>query len=72
VFRLSLPPPQLTINLSGNNLIVSWPFSVAGFALQTNSNLGTTNWGDYGGAVINNSVTNSLPTGNLFFRLEQQ
>ena len=62
VFGLSLPLPQLTINPLGNNLIVSWPLSTTGFILQTNGNLGTTNWGNYGGPVINNSVTDSLPT----------
>jgi uncharacterized repeat protein (TIGR03803 family) len=71
VFRLSLPLPQLAINLSGNNLIVSWPLSVAGFTLQTNDDLNTTNWVNYDGAVINNSVTNLPIARSLFFRLQQ-
>jgi uncharacterized repeat protein (TIGR03803 family) len=75
VFSLTLGPavsaPPLTINLSGTVLTVSWPFSAAGFTLQTNGNLSATNWANYGGTVINNSVTNSLPAGNLFFRLQQ-
>ena len=61
--------PLLTITYSGNQAIVSWPSSVTGWTLQTNANLGTTNWVNFGGTVINNSVTNSPPTGNLFFRL---
>jgi hypothetical protein len=44
---------------------------VTGWTLQTNNNLGTGTWGNYGGTVVNNSVTNSTPTGNLFFRLTQ-
>lgn len=69
LFAVQMPgAPLLTITYSGNQAIVSWQSSVTGWTLQTNSNLGTTNWGNYGG-VIDNSVTNSPPTGNLFFRL---
>ncbi len=28
-------------------------------------------WGNYFGLVVNNSATNSPPTGNVFFRLKQ-
>jgi hypothetical protein len=69
LFAVQMPgAPLLTITYSGNKAIVSWSPSVTGWTLQTNSNLGTTNWVNYGG-VVNNSVTNSPPTGNLFFRL---
>jgi hypothetical protein len=61
--------PLLTINYSGNQAIVSWPSSASGWTLQTNNNLATGVWNNYGGQVVNNSVTNSRPTGNLFFRL---
>ena len=63
--------PVLTITYLGNQAIVSWPASVAGWTLQTNSNLATSNWGNYPGTVVNNTVTNSPPKGTLFFRLEQ-
>ncbi len=63
--------PLLTISYAGNQAIVSWSSSATGWTLQTNSNLGTGNWGNYIGTVVNNSVTNSSPTGNLFFRLKQ-
>jgi hypothetical protein len=61
--------PLLTITYAGNQAIVSWSPSATGWTLQTNNNLATGTWGNYGGAVINNTVTNSPPTGNLFFRL---
>ena len=61
--------PLLTITFAGNQAIVSWSPSVTGWTLQTNSNLATPSWGNYSGAVVNNSVTNSPPKGNLFFRL---
>jgi len=63
--------PLLTITYSGNQAIVSWPPSVTGWTLQTNNNLATGTWGNYLGAVGNNSVTNSPLKGNLFFRLTQ-
>jgi hypothetical protein len=63
--------PLLTITYSGNQAIVSWPPSATGWTLQTNNNLATGSWGNYLGIVVNNSATNSPPTGNLFFRLTQ-
>ena len=63
--------PLLIISHVGNQAIVSWDPSVTGWTLQTNNNLSTGTWGNYTGAVVNNSVTNSPPTGNVFFRLRQ-
>ncbi|MEJ0090213.1 MAG: hypothetical protein WDM80_10765 [Limisphaerales bacterium] len=63
--------PTLTITYVGNQAIVSWPASVTGFTLQTNTTLASGTWGNYLGQVVNNSVTNSPPRGNLFFRLKQ-
>ena len=61
--------PLLTITYVGNQAIVSWSPSVTGWTLQTNNNLATGAWGNYSGLVVNNTVTNSPPIGNLFFRL---
>ncbi len=63
--------PLLTIAWSGNQAIVSWPSSFTSWTLQTNGNPVTANWVNYVGAVINNSVTNSPATKNLFYRLKQ-
>lgn len=64
--------PLLTITYAGNQAVVSWPSSVTGFTLQTNNNLATGTWGNYAGTVVNNRVTNSPPTGTVFFRLKSQ
>jgi hypothetical protein len=61
--------PLLTITHVGNQAIVSWSPSVTGWTLQTNANLATPTWGNYISAIVNNSVTNAPPKGNLFFRL---
>jgi hypothetical protein len=61
--------PLLIITHIGNQAIVSWDQTVTGWTLQTNVNLATPAWGKYLGTVVNNSVTNSPPKGNLFFRL---
>ena len=57
-----------------DNVVVSWPAGATGFVLQTNSDLTTTNWGDYTGTVDSsggiNSVTFKKSTGSLFFRLK--
>jgi hypothetical protein len=72
LYALQTPgAPLLTITRLGNTAIVSWSPSVTGWTLQTNNNLATGTWGNYAGSVINNTVTNSPPTGNLFFRLNQ-
>ena len=63
--------PLLTITYADSQAIVSWPSSVTGWTLQTNINLTTGNWGNYTGTIINNTITNSPPAGNLFFRLKQ-
>jgi hypothetical protein len=64
--------PLLHITPAGNGVIVSWA-DTGSYTLQTNGNLGTTNWIAYGGSVSTangtNSVTISPARGNLFFRL---
>jgi hypothetical protein len=61
--------PTLTITYVGNQAVISWPPSFTGFTLQTNTTLASGTWGNYLGNVVNNSITNSPPKGNLFFRL---
>ena len=63
--------PVLNITHVGNQAVVSWSPSVTGWTLQTNANLATPTWGNYLGTVINNTVTNAPPKGNVFFRLKQ-
>ena len=63
--------PLLTIVYTNSAAVVSWPLTATGWTLQTNGNVATTNWVNYGGTVVNNTVTNSPPTGKLFFRLTQ-
>ncbi len=64
--------PLLSITESSNQAIVSWSPAATGWTLQTNNNLTTGSWGNYLGQVVNNSATNSAPSGNLFFRLIHQ
>jgi hypothetical protein len=61
--------PLLTITRSGNSVIVSWPSPSTGWTLQTNGTLNVGTWVNYGGTILNNTMTNSPPTGNLVFRL---
>ena len=72
LFAVQTPgAPLLSITYSGNQAIVSWSSSVSGWTLQTNNNLATGTWGNYPGTIVNNSVTNSPPSGNVFFRLSK-
>ena len=61
--------PLLTITYLANQAVISWPASATGFTLQTNNNLTTGTWGNYSGIIVNNTVTNAPPKGNLYFRL---
>jgi len=67
------PNPTLAITNSGHNVIVSWPLSATGYALQQNPNPGGTNWTPATYPISTNgatqSVTISNPTGRMFFRL---
>src|ERR1035437_1703518 len=68
-----LTVPNLTIGLTApNSVVVSWP-SLGSYTLQSNADLTTTNWVNYGGTVTTSNGTNSVtippPVGNLFFRL---
>jgi len=64
------PPASLTMIYTNQRAIVSWPSWVSGCTLQTNAVLNTTNWGNYAGAIINNTATNLPTQGKLFFRLK--
>jgi hypothetical protein len=73
LFTFTPEPPSLGIVLTTTNTaVVFWPTNAA-YTLQTNANLSTANWGDYGGTINTvkgtNRVTITPPTGNLFFRL---
>lgn len=66
--------PVLTISLTNNTAVVSWPYPSTGFVLQTNNNLANSNhWANFTGAtnVIggSNSVSVTPRAGDLFFRL---
>ena len=64
-------PPSLSITQTGGQAIVSWNSIATGWTLQTNVNLATARWSDYVGTIVNNSVTNSAASGNLFYRLKK-
>ena len=72
IYAVNVPgSPVLSITYVNGKAMVSWPTNVTGWTLQTNVNLATPTWGNYLGPVINNSVSNSPPPKNLFFRLKK-
>ena len=69
VFSLTLPvPPQLTLLLSGANVIVTWPTNFTGFTLQSATNLASPVWTTVSGQ---NAVTNPIADAQKFYRLIQ-
>jgi hypothetical protein len=76
VFRLSFPPPVLTIVPAGTNVLLEWPASPGGFNLQTATNLAPpVGWVTNSSApvVVNglNIVTNPNISSQRYFRLQQ-
>jgi hypothetical protein len=72
--RNTAPPNLMAVFAAPAGVVVSWT-GAGGFALQTNGDLTTTNWANYGGTITTNNGMSSaaitpLP-GNLFFRLKQ-
>jgi hypothetical protein len=66
--------PVLNIVNSGNNILISWSASFAGFILQQNIDLTTTNWVNVKSSVdkVETQFVVTLPVadGNNFFRLK--
>jgi len=79
VFSLSLVPvvstPQLAINLSGTNVVLTWPTNGTPFTLQTTTNLAAPVWITNSPAPVvintNNVVTNNISGKQMFYRLSQ-
>lgn len=67
--------PLLTIAVSGNNYILSWPSASTGFHLEMNGNLGNSGgWSTVAQSQSTNggtiSVTVPATAGNIFYRLK--
>jgi hypothetical protein len=65
--------PKLSVALSGNNVLISWPASTTGFTLQSSATLGASaSWADVSPAPTGNSYT-VTPTAQAqqYFRLRQ-
>jgi photosystem II stability/assembly factor-like uncharacterized protein len=62
--------PTLNMATAGGSAFLSWPWPSAGFVLQQNSDLATTNWVNLPGApaVVNQMITPQTSS-NKFFRL---
>jgi hypothetical protein len=65
--------PLLQSKRAGNTVVISWPASTIGFVLQSENALSPANWVDVTNSVAvvgsEQTVTNSVPNTNKFFRL---
>ena len=77
IVATSLPKPQLTIELSSSNIVLTWPTNTDGFVLQSSTNLNTSSfWSTNLPAPVvvadHNAVTNQISGPQIFFRLTRQ
>jgi hypothetical protein len=68
------PRPSLVITRSGNNIVISWPTSAAGYSLASTPSIsGSITWSPDTTAVVvaggQNTVTESIGSGAKFYRL---
>ena len=67
--------PSLRIELASPNIVLSWPTNSSGFTLETNLTANPTGWGTVPNPVANVGgrfyVTNTISSGNKFFRLRK-
>src|SRR5262249_4447059 len=65
--------PQLQVGLTANTVVIHWPLSAAGFALETSDESASGPWVPASDAVeivgVENFVTNTPSGGAKFFRL---
>jgi glucuronoarabinoxylan endo-1,4-beta-xylanase len=76
VLDLSTNRPLVGVQMSGTNLMMSWPVTNAGFAVQTTTNLLSGNWSDMTSPMpqivgTNYQLTLPLTNSTLFFRLSR-
>lgn len=72
----SAAPPLLQIARSGNQVVLSWPTSAAGFVLETASSVAAgASWTPATGSMVaagfDYTVTNAITTNAAFFRLRK-
>jgi hypothetical protein len=76
VLDVDVQPPALQIARAGNNAVINWPYTAAGFNLETTPVLNPAAWTTATNPIEimsgQNFVTNSFPFGSAFFRLRFQ
>jgi hypothetical protein len=68
-----VPLTTLSVQVSGANVVLTWPVQPAGYVLQSKSPITAATWQDVGAPVVQgnglNQVTLPLGTGSEFYRL---
>jgi len=67
--------PPLRVTRTAGNVVLSWPATFTGFALETVTDLPATNWTSLGTTFPTDNgrfvMTNAAPAGTLFYRLKK-
>jgi hypothetical protein len=70
----STPSPEISVSVSGNNVIISWPVAASGFTLEQSGTLNPATWQAVPQTANNNGTTMSVvltaPAGTMFYRLK--
>jgi hypothetical protein len=66
--------PQMSISVSGQEIVISWPSPSTGFTLQQNTSLNPAAWEAVQQTINDNGITKSITlsarTGSMFYRLK--
>lgn len=71
---LTVSAPSLIAQLSGTNIVLSWPVAASGYTLESSANFGTNTWTAVPTALVTNSssITATVPVSSAphrFYRL---
>jgi hypothetical protein len=72
----SLQPPSLSIQVAGGTIVLTWPSTAGGYALESTPTLTGAGWQTITNApAVSGSfyaMTNAAPAGSMFYRLRKQ
>jgi hypothetical protein len=72
----SLQPPSLSVQVAGGSVVLTWPSTAGGYALESMPTLTGASWQAITNAPVLSAdryvMTNAVSGGSMFYRLRKQ